>query len=107
MDMAFFLADKANTRRVKGRGTTQNPSARFLQEEREVFYDGWQTEISEESKLKTHVTIEHPKSIITRNHSPDLPFDRSINPIAAVNTVAFTVLRGRHTLYGSFSRRRF
>ena len=30
--------------------------------------------------LKTSVTVEHPRTIITRNASPDIPFDRSINP---------------------------
>ena len=30
--------------------------------------------------LRTTVTVEHPKSIITRNSSPDIPFDKSINP---------------------------
>ena len=30
--------------------------------------------------LRTSVTIEHPRTIITRNASPDIPFDRSINP---------------------------
>ncbi len=30
--------------------------------------------------LRTTVTIEHPRTIITRNQSPDVPFDRSINP---------------------------
>ncbi len=31
-------------------------------------------------RLRTTVTVEHPKSIIARNTSPDIPFDRSINP---------------------------
>ena len=31
-------------------------------------------------KLRTTVTIEHPRSILTFNQSPDIPFDRSINP---------------------------
>lgn len=30
--------------------------------------------------LRTHVTIEHPRTIINRNTSPDVPFDRSVNP---------------------------
>ena len=31
-------------------------------------------------RLRTTVTLEHAKSIISRNTSPDIPFDRSINP---------------------------
>jgi len=30
--------------------------------------------------LRTTVTVEHPRTIIARNQSPDIPFDRSINP---------------------------
>ncbi len=30
-------------------------------------------------KLRTHVTEEHPKTIVSFNQSPDIPFDRSIN----------------------------
>ena len=30
--------------------------------------------------LRTTVTVEHPKTIISRNKSPDISFDRSINP---------------------------
>ncbi|MEH3046754.1 PA0069 family radical SAM protein [Sphingomonas adhaesiva] len=32
------------------------------------------------SPLRTTVTVEHARTIITRNRSPDVPFDRSINP---------------------------
>ncbi|GAO38345.1 hypothetical protein SCH01S_14_00090 [Sphingomonas changbaiensis NBRC 104936] len=31
------------------------------------------------ASLRTTVTVEHPKTIITKNASPDVPFDRSIN----------------------------
>jgi DNA repair photolyase len=41
--------------------------------------DGWGG-LDEIEALRTEVTIERPKSIITRNESPDLSFDRSINP---------------------------
>ena len=34
----------------------------------------------EPPRLATTVTVEHPKTIISRNASPDVPFDRSINP---------------------------
>lgn len=30
-------------------------------------------------KLRTHVSEEHPKTILSFNRSPDIPFDRSIN----------------------------
>ena len=63
----------------RGRGAATNASGRFETERREAFDDGWTPEEAPEP-LKTEVTWEKPKAIITRNESPDIPFDRSINP---------------------------
>jgi len=65
--------------RRRGRGATLNPSGRFEPISRHVFDDGWQT-IDELPAFRTEVQVEKPKTIITRNESPDIPFDRSINP---------------------------
>ncbi|MDB5522734.1 MAG: family radical protein [Rhizobium sp.] len=65
--------------RRRGRGAGINPSGRFEPQEREVLDDGWQT-IETLEPFKTDVQVEKPRSIITRNDSPDIPFDRSINP---------------------------
>jgi DNA repair photolyase len=64
-------------RREEGAGA--NPSGRFETYAREPFDDGWQDEEAVEP-LKTQVTLERARTIITRNESPDIPFDRSINP---------------------------
>ncbi len=65
----------------KGRGAGINPEGRFEKVARDAFDDGWNTQPDEElPPLKTHVTIEHVKSIIARNDSPDIPFTQSINP---------------------------
>ena len=65
----------------KGRGAGVNPEGRFEQETRESFDDGWSHEENIDTPaLKTSVTIEHAKSIISRNESPDVPFTQSINP---------------------------
>src|SRR5262245_38577293 len=65
----------------KGRGAGINPEGRFEKVARDAFDDGWNTPPDEElPPLKTHVTIEHVKSIIARNDSPDIPFTQSINP---------------------------
>src|SRR5258705_9977406 len=65
----------------KGRGAAINPEGRFEKVAREAVDDGWNTAPEEElPALKTHVTIEHAKSIISRNASPDVPFTQSINP---------------------------
>ena len=66
---------------VKGRGATINPEGRFEKVAREAADDGWFQEPPEGPvKPKTVVTIERVKTIITRNDSPDIGFDRSINP---------------------------
>ena len=65
----------------KGRGAGINPEGRFEVEQREAFDDGWSTEEQEEQRaLKTQVTIERAKSIISHNDSPDVGFSQSINP---------------------------
>jgi DNA repair photolyase len=65
--------------RRRGRGAGLNPTGRFEQERRESFDDGWQT-IEELEPFKTDVQVEKPRTAITRNESPDVSFDRSINP---------------------------
>jgi len=63
----------------RGRAATLNPSSRFDKHSRHVFDDGWQT-LDELPPFRTHVQVEKPKTIITKNDSPDISFDRSINP---------------------------
>lgn len=63
---------------IKGRGTADKIDGRFNTHQRETVEDGWFQE--PENPPKTTVEIEHPKTIITRNQSPDLPFSQSINP---------------------------
>ena len=66
---------------TKGRGATINPEGRFEKVAREAADDGWFQEAPDGPvKPKTVVTIERVKTIITRNDSPDIGFDRSINP---------------------------
>ena len=69
---------------IRGRGATFNPGNRFRRDSREAFDDGWGPLGDEDddapAKPKTVVTIVPARSIIARNESPDVPFDRSINP---------------------------
>jgi len=65
---------------TKGRGAATNRSGRFERETREAVDDGWDLDDNDLPPLRTTVTIERPKTIIARNDSPDIPFDRSINP---------------------------
>ncbi len=63
----------------KGRGAISNPVGRFEPLDRLDLSDGWDEE-RELEPLATQITTERPKTIITRNESPDISFDRSINP---------------------------
>ena len=65
--------------RRRGRGAATNVSGRFETLAREEIDDGWTRDEAPEP-LITEVTLETPKTAITRNQSPDIPFDRSINP---------------------------
>ncbi|MDX3925608.1 MAG: PA0069 family radical SAM protein [Shinella sp.] len=65
--------------RRRGRGAGLNISGRFEPLSRESFDDGWQS-LEDLPPFKTDVQIEKPRTIITRNESPDISFDRSINP---------------------------
>jgi DNA repair photolyase len=62
----------------RGRGTVSNPDNRFHGRHSVAEDDGWFQEVP--SSIHTDVRIEAAKSIIARNTSPDIPFDRSINP---------------------------
>ena len=66
---------------VKGRGAVSNRVSRYFREERARESDGWDTpEDADLPPLRTIVTVDTTKTIIARNQSPDIPFDRSINP---------------------------
>lgn len=65
----------------KGRGAVSQRDSRFSQQQREQFDDGWFEDIEQIERVqKTQVRDENCKSIISRNQSPDVPFDQSINP---------------------------
>ena len=65
--------------RRRGRAAGINPAGRFETQERVAFDDGWQT-LEDMPPFRTEVQVEKPRTVITRNDSPDIPFDRSINP---------------------------
>lgn len=65
--------------RRRGRGARSNAVGRYESELREVFDDGWES-LAELGTFKTDVRVEAARSIISRNDSPDLSFEQSINP---------------------------
>ncbi|MFI4933756.1 MAG: PA0069 family radical SAM protein [Caulobacterales bacterium] len=64
----------------RGRGAQSNATARFESQIREAFDDGWTEDDSQPAPLRTVIAPERARTIITRNDSPDIGFDRSINP---------------------------
>jgi DNA repair photolyase len=65
--------------RRRGRGAQTNDSGRFEKEARVAFDDGWQS-LDDLPPFKTTVAVDTARKVITRNESPDIGFDRSINP---------------------------
>jgi DNA repair photolyase len=62
----------------RGRGATFDPGNRFHSRRREVVDDGWPREL--EPSPRTVLGVDNSRSILSYNDSPDVPFDRSINP---------------------------
>jgi len=67
----------------KGRGAAISPGNRYAHGQREAADDGWRPlgpDVDEPPPLRTTVTIQPARSIISRNNSPDIGFRQSINP---------------------------
>ncbi len=64
---------------ARGRGVAGNRTGRFERFARQAVDDGWDAPPPHQT-LRTEVRIERPRKIITRNTSPDVSFDRSVNP---------------------------
>ncbi|RGP36790.1 PA0069 family radical SAM protein [Pseudotabrizicola alkalilacus] len=65
--------------RIRARGVASNAAGRFESQVRVRVDDGW--DIAEDERLlRTEIRVERPRSALSYNRSPDLPFDRSVNP---------------------------
>ncbi len=71
--------EKVAPARRRGRAASANASGRYEPLARVDLDDGWGS-LEQLPPFVTHVAHEKPKKIITRNDSPDIAFDRSINP---------------------------
>ncbi len=74
----FYLSHMPAPPNAPGRAARSNDAGRYERFTREAVDDGW--EVEELPPLRTEVSEERPRKAITRNNSPDLSFDRSINP---------------------------
>jgi DNA repair photolyase len=65
--------------RRRGRGALSNVASRYDTQRGEAFDDGWDG-LADLPPFKTEVRFDNTRTIIARNDSPDISFDRSINP---------------------------
>jgi DNA repair photolyase len=86
--------------RRRGRGAESNASGRFEPLARETIDDGWGS-LDRLPPFRTEVQEETPRKIITRNESPDISFDRSINPYRGCeHGCAYCFARPTHAYMG-------
>jgi len=64
---------------IRGRGAQGNPDNRYAAHRREAWDDGWDSG-DEPAPLRTELYVDSARTVISYNDSPDVPFDRSINP---------------------------
>lgn len=74
------MVDKLADRARKGRGAVGNATGRYETEVRSAIDDGWGAADEEPAPIRTTLGIDSARRIITYNQSPDIAFDRSINP---------------------------
>src|SRR5262252_3191001 len=74
-----FTGTGVEQERRRGRGAQSNAAGRYEPQAREGFDDGWQS-LEDLPPFATTVARDTARKVITRNDSPDIPFDRSINP---------------------------
>ena len=76
--------------RPNGRGAVSNSAGRFEAERREPFDDGWGEADPAPARLKTTLIKDSSRTIISTNDSPDISFNRSINPYRGCEHVMCT-----------------
>src|SRR6185369_5032033 len=85
----------------RGRGSASRPDSRFLAWQREEADDGWPRENGAIPAIRTEVREDTARSVITYNQSPDVPFDRSINPYRGCeHGCAYCFARPSHAYLG-------
>lgn len=85
----------------RGRGSASNASGRFETTTYHDVDDGWCSHVEPETKIRTQWRADCNKTIITRNQSPDIHFDRSINPYRGCeHGCIYCFARPSHTYLG-------
>ena len=99
--------DRRKTTVVKGRGAGSNPAGRFDAQTSEYVDDGWGQDPFPDASARTELFPDKTRNIIARNQSPDVPFDRSINPYKGCeHGCVYCFARPTHRLLFTFIGRR-
>ena len=86
---------------VRGRGAKSNHTGRFEAGQRQDFDDGWSEVDDHPPRLDDTLTPLKSKTIISRNDSPDIGFDRSINPyVGCSHGCVYCFARPSHAYMG-------
>jgi DNA repair photolyase len=93
-------AYRIEAERRRGRGAAANPTGRYEPVKREAFDHGWDAD-EEVSPIRTEVIVDKSRKIITRNDSPDILFEQSINPYRGCeHGCAYCFARPSHAFQG-------
>jgi len=96
--------DALPDRPVKGRGAVSNRAGRFEPRGAEAADDGWGEAEDPDfppSRLRTTLSVDAARTVIARNQSPDVPFERSINPYRGCeHGCVYCFARPTHAYYG-------
>jgi DNA repair photolyase len=85
----------------KGRGAVTNRTGRFEPETRAAVDDDWPGDGEPPPPLRTTLSVDTARRVITYNKSPDIPFDRSINPYRGCeHGCVYCFARPTHAYYG-------
>jgi hypothetical protein len=95
-----FIGSAIDPELRRGRGAVTNKGGRYEARVRMAEDDGWGN-MMERPAFRTETMIEKAKTIITRNDSPDLSFDRSVNPYRGCeHGCAYCFARPTHAYMG-------
>jgi len=99
--MTTVLDITADRRALGGRGAVSNASGRYERHTRVLVDDGWDPDTDPIPPLKTEVMTDTSRTIITRNNSPDISFQQSINPYKGCeHGCIYCFARPTHTYLG-------
>ena len=93
---------KMTSNKFRGRASVTNPDNRYAAWQREAADDGWWQEAEDElAPIATELIIDTAKTLISYNSSPDIPYDRSINPYRGCeHGCAYCFARPSHAYLG-------